>query len=154
MYRYLINILMLLSASLSLHSALALPLSSVLEKNYQEVATSNVSVKPYKENTTLSDFAYQQSGNQKLSQSKLPTSLRLLLQENTDHSLLLQSLLCEVITLTINHNQAIQSKLRQSQLRQSYLAQLSAHTDIIGQQNTLYSQKNSYQAKLEQQRTS
>ncbi len=143
------NILLLLSASLSLHSALALPLSSVLDKGYQEVATSNVSVKPYKEKTTLIYFAYQQ-----LSQSKLPTSLRLLLQENTDHSLLLQNLLCEVLTLSINHNQAIQSKLRQSQLRQSYLSQLSAHTDIIGQQNTLYSQKNSYQAKLEQQRTS
>jgi len=141
----LIKFLLLLSASLSLHSALAVPLSSVLEENYYAVAISDKSVKSFNNKITLNAFSYQQ-----FSQSKLPTSLVLLLQEKHDDSLFLQALLCEISKLDIDLAQLD----AQSVAKQSYQTQFSTHLHILARQNTLYSQKNSYQAKLQLQQTS
>jgi len=145
LYNYLIKILLLLSASLSIHSALAMPLSSLLASNHHVVRYSDKLAKPFNTISTLSDFSSQQ-----LSQSKLPTSLVLLLQEKNDVSLLLQHFLDDVIKIDIKQNQVA----AQSEVRQSYQAQLSSHLQILARQNSLYSQKNSYQAKLQQQQTS
>jgi len=141
----LVKLLLLLSASLSLHSALAVPLSSVLEKNYHAVAVSDNKVNLFNSNTVLNDFAYKQ-----FTHSKLQTSLLSLLQQTNDDTLIIHVFLCEINKLDINLMQ-IEA---QTQVRQLYQAQLSIHTHILGAQNTLYSQKNSYQAKLQLQQTS
>ncbi len=145
MQNLLIKFLLLLSASLSLHSALALPLSSVLASNYH-VATENTKrTEQFNANTVLNDFTYKQ-----FTHSKLQTSLLSLLQQNNDDILITHIFLNEINKHDINLIK-IEAK---SQVSQSYQAQLSIHTHILGVQNTAYSQKNSYQAKLQQQQTS
>jgi len=145
LHNFFIKFLLLFSASLSLHSALALPLSSVLASNYHAVAESDELAQPFNTNIPLNDFAYKQ-----LTQSKLQLSLLTLRQQNNDDLLIIQRLL-ELIYRLDND---LRETNTQSQLKQSYQAQVSTYTHILGAQNTLYSQKNSYQAKLQQQRTS
>lgn len=145
MLNLLTKFLLLLSASLSLQSALALPLSSVLASNYHIATESNELAEQFNSNTVLNDFAYKQ-----FTHSKLQISLLSLLQQNNDDILIIHVFLCEINKLDINLMQ-IEA---QTQVRLSYQAQLSIHTHIQGAQNTLYSQKNSYQAKLQLQQTS
>lgn len=144
MQSFLIKFLLLLSASLSVHSALALPLSSVLASNYHTVSKSDKRAEQFNASTKLNDFAYKQ-----FSHSKLQSSLLNLLEQNNDESIIIQVFLREVIKFDISSYQVI----AQTQARQSYQAQLSAHIRILGIQNSLYSQKNSYKAKLQQQKT-
>jgi len=141
----LVRFLLLLSASLSLQSALALPLSSVLASNHHIATESNELAEQFNSNTVLNDFAYKQ-----FKHSKLQTSLLSLLQQNNDDILIIHIFFCEINKLDINLMQ-IETQI---QVSQSYQAQLSIHTHILGAQNTLYSQKNSYQAKLQLQQTS
>jgi len=145
MQSFLIKFLLLLSASLSVHSALALPLSSVLEKNYYLVANSEEAVEQFNANTVLNDFAYKQ-----FTHSKLQSSLLRLLQQNNDDYLVIQVFLSQINRLDID----LAHIYSQSEAKQSYQAQVNTHTYILGVENTLYSQKISYQAKLQQQYSS
>jgi len=141
----LIKFLLLLSASLSLQSALALPLSSVLASNYHVATESYELAEQFNTNTVLNDFAYK-----RFPHSKLQSSLLTLLQKNNDGYLITHVFLNNIIKLDISLNQV----KAQSQSNQSYQTQVSSHTHILGIQNTEYNQKNSYQAKLQLQQTS
>ncbi len=145
MQNFFIKLLLLLSASLSVHSAIALPLSSVLEKNYHAVAESDKEVEQFNANAVLNNFTTKQ-----LSHTKLQASLLSLLQKNNDVCHIIHTFLSEINKLDIK---LIQLEA-QSQVRQSYQEQLGSHIHILGIQNSLYSQKNSYQAKLQQQQVS
>jgi hypothetical protein len=142
---FLIKFLLLLSASLSLHSALALPLSSVLESNYHAVAESNEEVEEFNTNIALNDFAYKQ-----FTHSKLQSGLLTLLRQNNDDDFIIQVLLSQINRLDIDLAQID----TQSQIKRSYQEQVSTHTYILSIENTSYRQKTSYQAKLQQQHTS
>jgi len=142
---FLIKFLLLLSASLSLHSALALPLSSVLASNYHAVSESNELTEPFDANTALNDFSYRL-----FTHSKLQSSLLTLLQQNNDDYLVIQVFLSQINKLDSDLAQIN----AQSQVKQLYQEQVNTHIYILGAENTLYSQKTSYQAKLQQQQTS
>ncbi len=145
MYKYLIKFLVLVSASLSLHSALALPLSSLLESKYHAFSQSNKTTKQFDNDITLKEFNKQHS-----SQLTLVNKLPLFLKEKHSKNLFFHARLSEIITLAILQNQQV----TQYQVKHYYQLQCNAHLDILAYQNTLYSKKNCYQAKLQQQRAS
>jgi hypothetical protein len=145
LYKYLIQFLVLVSASLSLHSALALPLSSQLESKYHAVSQSNKNSNNLYSLVALNHFNYQQPP-----QLALANKLLLFIKEKRDNNLFFQVLLGEIITIAIQRQQQV----TQSQVKHCYQTLCEAHLDILAHRNTLYSKKNSYQAKRQQQRSS
>jgi hypothetical protein len=138
----MIKLVLLLCASLSLHSALALPLSSVLASNYHAVIQSDELAGQYNTNSALKRFSYQQNPR-----SKLQTSL-LKLQEDSPNDDLIHSLF--LTTLNILEYGLSQSDT-QLIVKLSYQTQRLTYTAMLGTQNALYTQKSSYQAKLQSQ---
>lgn len=145
MYKYLLKLLVLLSASLSLHSALALPLSSLLASKYDVVSRSNKNINNLNNFVALNHFNYQQP-----SQLALANKLLLLLKEKRSDNLFFQALLGEIITSDLQRKE----RAIDSQGKHCYQLQCNAYLNILAHQNTLYSKKSSYQAKLQQQRAS
>lgn len=145
MYKYLIKFLVLLSASLSLHSALAFQLSSVLGSNYYAVSESNNTIKQFDSDITLHDF-----NDLYFSELRLANNLLLLLKEKHGDHLFFQALLGEIITSDLQRKE----RAIDSQGKHCYQLQCNAYLNILAHQNTLYSKKSSYQAKLQQQRAS
>jgi hypothetical protein len=134
---FLTKFLLLLSAFLSLHSALALPLSSVLASKYHAVAeVTDLN------STTQTPIAFIDAYDKQAPQSKLQVSLLTLLQQNDNDNLVMTLFLAtinELDTVIVQYD-------AQSLARQSYQVQLTTHTTIQGKQNTLYTQKPCYQA--------
>ncbi len=145
MQNFLIKFLLLLSASLSVHSALALPLSSVLDSNYHAVSKSDKRTEQLNNSIVLNHFTYKQ-----FTHSKLQSSLLTLLEQMNDDILIVHVFLSEISKLDINLTQLD----AQLVAKQSYQSQVNTHLYILGVENTLYSQKPSYQAKLQQQQIS
>ncbi len=137
--------LVLVSASLSLHSALALPLSSQLASKYHAVSQSNKSINNLNNLVALNHFNFQQQP-----QLALANKLLLLQKEKRNDNLCFQALLSEVITDDIQRHQHV----TQSQIKHSFKTLCKAHLNTLAHQNTLYSKKNCYQAKRQQQRSS
>lgn len=144
MYKYLLKLLVLLSASLSLHSALALPLSSLLASKYDVVSQSNKNINNLNNFVALNHFNYQQP-----SQLALANKLLLLLKEKRSDNLFFQVVLDKIITLAIQRKQEV----TKSQVKHCYQRQCNAHLSILAYQNNFYSKNNDYQAKLQQQRS-
>lgn len=144
LYKYLLKLLVLLSASLSLHSALALPLSSLLASKYDVVSRSNKNINNLNNFVALNHFNYQQP-----SQLALANKLLLLLKEKRSDNLFFQVVLDKIITLAIQRKQEV----TKSQVKHCYQTQCNAHLSILAHQNTFYSKNNDYQAKLQQQRS-
>ena len=142
MQNFLIKFLLLLSASLSLHSALALPLSSVLASNYHAEADAADITKPFDASTSLNDFSGKQN-----SLSTLSASLRILLQQEHNNQLVNVLVLVEILATDSNVRQVNTQTLA----RQSYQEQLTTYMHIQGAQNALYAQNPCYQAKLQHQ---
>ena len=140
--QFLIKFILLLSASLSVHSALALPLSSVLASNYHAVTDSVDLTEQYNASTVLNDFAFQQSV-----QSNLHLSLQTLLQQEHNYRLVSALFLAAMFAADIDIAQVNVQTLT----RLAYQEQLITHTYIQGRQNALYTQKSCYQAKLQSQ---
>ncbi|MCJ8296181.1 MAG: hypothetical protein MJK15_17400 [Colwellia sp.] len=140
--QFLIKFILLLSASLSVHSALALPLSSVLASNYHAVTDSVDLTEQYNASTVLNDFAFQQSV-----QSNLHLSLQTLLQQEHNYSQVSALFLAAMFAADID----IAHVNVQTLARLAYQEQLITHTYIQGRQNALYTQKSCYQAKLQSQ---
>ncbi len=145
MYKYLLKFLILLSASLSLHSALALPLSSLLASKYDVVSQSNKNINNLNNFVALNHFNYQQP-----SQLALANKLLLLLKEKRSDNLFFQVVFDKIITLAIQRKQEV----TKSQVKHCYQGQCNAHLSTLAYQNTFYSKNNDYQAKLQQQRAS
>jgi hypothetical protein len=145
LYKYLLKLLVLLSASLSLHSALALPLSSLLASKYDVVSQSNKNINNLNNFVALNHFNYQQP-----SQLALANKLLLLLKEKRSDNLFFQTLLGEIITSDLQRKE----RAIDSQGKHCYQLQCNTYLNILAHHNTLYSKKNSYQAKLQQQRAS
>ena len=145
LYKYLLKLLVLLSASLSLHSALALPLSSLLASKYDVVSRSNKNINNLNNFVALNHFNYQQP-----SQLALANKLLLLLKEKRSDNLFFQVVLDKIITLAIQRKQEV----TKSEVKHCYQTQCNAHLSILAHQNTFYSKNNDYQAKLQQQRAS
>jgi len=142
MLNFLIKLLLLLSSALSLHSALALPLSSVLLNDYY-TATDSVELKEQINScTVLNDFTTKQSV-----QSKLQTSLLTLLQQEHNDNRVLTLFIAAVNALDIDVSQLN----AQAIIQQAYQEQLTTHNHIQAKQNALYNQKTCYQAKLQYQ---
>ena len=142
MQNFIIKLVLLLCASLSLHSALALPLSSVLASDYHAVTHSDELAGQLNTNSALKHFSHQQNP-----QSKLHASLLLLLQESPNDYLVHVLFMTAINVLDIDfsqNNAKITTKL-------SYQTQRVTHITILGTHNALYTQKNSYQAKLQSQ---
>ncbi|PKG82454.1 hypothetical protein CXF85_13270 [Colwellia sp. 75C3] len=139
---FLIKFLLLLSASLSLHSALAVPLSSLLASKYHAVAESTDLTNTLNNHTdSIEDY------NRQTAPSKRKISLLTLLQQDDNDNLartLFIATINELATDLVLYD-------AQSLARQSYQEQLTTHTHIQGTQNTLYAQKPCYQAKLQYQ---
>lgn len=144
LYKYLLKLLVLLSASLSLHSALALPLSSLLASKYDVVSQSNKNINNLNNFVALNHFNYQQP-----SQLALENKLLLLLKEKRSDNLFFQVVLDKIITLAIQRKHEV----TKSQVKHCYQRQCNAHLSILAHQNTFYSKNNDYQAKLQQQRS-
>jgi len=140
--QFLIKFILLLSASLSVHSALALPLSSVLASNYHTVTDSVDLTEQFNASTVLNDFAFQQSV-----QSNLHLSLQTLLQQAHNYSQVSVLFLAALFATDIDIGQVNVQTLT----RLAYQEQLITHTYIQGRQNALYTQKPCYQAKLQSQ---
>ncbi|PKI13909.1 hypothetical protein [Colwellia sp. 12G3] len=141
---FLIKFLLLLSASLSLHSALAVPLSSLLASKYHAVAESTDLTNTLNNHTdSIEDY------NRQAALSKRKISLLTLLQQDDNDN---DNLASTLFIATINE---LTTDLvlydAQSLARQSYQEQLTTHTHIQGTQNALYAQKPCYQAKLQYQ---
>ena len=139
---FLIKFLLLLSASLSLHSALAVPLSSLLANKYHAIAESTDLTNTLNNYTdSIEDY------NRQTAPSKRKISLLTLLQQDDNDNLartLFIATINELATDLVNYS-------AQSLARQSYQEQLTTHTHIQGTQNALYAQKPCYQAKLQYQ---
>lgn len=144
MHNYLIKFLLLLSASLSLHSSLALPLSSVLASKYHAVTDSIELSEQIHFSTALNDFAAKQAV-----QSKLQTSLLTLLQQEHNDNLVLTIFIAAVNELNISIVQLNTQTLTQ----QTYQEQLTTYTHVQGRKNSLYTQMPYYQAKLQRQQS-
>ncbi|WP_019026628.1 hypothetical protein [Colwellia piezophila] len=140
--QFLIKFLLLLCASLSVHSALALPLSSVLASNYHAATDSVDLAEQFNTSTVLNDLAYQPSV-----QSKLQKSLLTLLQQEHNYRLNTALFLAAMFAADIDIAQVNVQTL----IRLAYQEQLITHTYIQGRQNALYTQKSCYQAKLQYQ---
>lgn len=140
--KYLIKFLVLLSASLSLHSALALPLSAVLDTKYHAVSQN------YAEQFTQFDWLCN-CNHQQPSRLTVAKSLLLFLQAKHTKHLCFQALLAEIITLQRHQQQTA----TQSTVKHSYQKQLNKYLHILADKNSLYSQSNSYKAKLQRQKT-
>jgi len=146
MRNVLIKFILLLSTFLSLHSALALPLSSVLANKYHALSNSKDLVEQVNLKTSLNEFADMQT-----SPSKLQASLLTLLQQEHNDSLVKLLFLAEIIALDSD----VELLNAQTLSQQKYLAQHTIYKSIQGIQNSLYAQKSCYQAKLQrQQKTS
>tara|TARA_B100000767_G_C19536135_1_gene438711 strand:- start:120 stop:563 length:444 start_codon:yes stop_codon:yes gene_type:complete len=145
LYKHLIKFLVLLSASLSLQSALAFELSSVLGSNFYAVSKSNNTIKQFDSDITLHAF-----NDLHFSELTLANNLLLLLKEKHDDHLLFQALLGEIITSDLQRKEQVID----SHDKHCYQTQCNAYLNILAHQNTLYSKKSSYQAKLQQQRAS
>ena len=140
--QFLIKLLLLLSASLSLHSALALPLSSVLANKYYAVTDPADLAEQFNASTVLNDFTYRKSV-----QSNLHLSLQTLLQQEHNYSQVSALFLAAMFAADIDIAQVNVQTLT----RLAYQEQLITHTYIQGRQNALYTQKSCYQAKLQSQ---
>lgn len=142
MQNFIIKLVLLLCASLSLHSALALPLSSVLASDYHAVTHSDELAGQLNTNSALKNFSHQQNP-----QSKLHASLLKLLQQSPNDYL--------VHVLFMTTANVLDAYFSQSDARRttklSYQTQRVTHITILGTHNALYTQKNSYQAKLQSQ---
>ena len=139
---FLIKFLLLLSASLSLHSALAVPLSSLLANKYYAIAESTVLT-----NTLNNHIDSIEVHDRQTAPSKRKISLLTLLQQDDNDNLartLFIATINELATDLVLYD-------AQSLARQSYQEQLTTHTHIQGTQNALYTQKPCYQAKLQYQ---
>jgi len=144
MQSFLIKLLLLVSASLSVHSALALPLSSVLANNYHAIAQIDKNAGHFNTGSVFTHFSYKL-----YSHSKLQASLLKLLQQNPDDKLAYALFIDSVNALNRDLNQIN----TQSEVRQLYQEQVDTHSYILGVENSLYRQKINYQAKLQLQQT-
>lgn len=141
---FLTKFLLLLSAFLSLHSVLALPLSLVLASKYHAVVEA-----PDLTSITQKRIDFIDASDKQTVQSKLQVSLLTLLQQD-DNS---DNLVMTLFLATINELDTVIGQYdAQSLARQSYQVQLTTHTTIQGRQNTLYTQKPCYQAKSQYQK--
>jgi hypothetical protein len=145
MQSFLIKFLLLLSASLSVHSAIALPLSAALAHNYHAVAQSDKDTVHFNTKSVFTHFSYKQ-----YTHSKLQASLLTLLQQNPDDKLI-YALFIESLNAL---NRDLEQINTQSEVRQLYQEQVDTHSYILGVENTSYRQKISYQAKRQLQQTS
>jgi len=145
MQSFLIKFLFLLSASLSVHSAIALPLSSALANKYHAIAQSDQNAGHLNTRSVFTHFSYKQ-----YTHSKLQASLLTLLQQNPDNKLV-YALFIESINAL---NRDLDQINTQSEFRQLYQEQVDTHNYILGVENNLYRQKINYQAKLQLQQTS
>ncbi|KGJ94958.1 hypothetical protein [Colwellia psychrerythraea] len=144
--QFLIKFILLLCASLSVHSALALPLSSLLATNYYATTDSVVLVEQINANTKLNDFISPQ-----YNQSKLQKSLLTLLQQEHNYRLVMRLYLRLVNELDIDIVQKNAQITAQAMIQQTYQTQLSIHIGIQARHNALYTQKPSYQAREQHQ---
>ena len=135
---FLAKFLLLLSASLSIHSALALPLSSVLSKNYHVVAPSIEHSEQRFDEVALQDFSYH-----KRITPQLQKSLLALFNKNQNDN--------RVITFFLITLNQLDLDVTQSLVTHTYQNQRITYTYIQGKQNTLYAEKPSYHAKLQSQ---
>lgn len=142
MQSFLIKFLLLLSASLSVHSAIALPLSSALAVNYHAIAQSDNNEGHLNTKSVFTHFSYKQ-----YTHSRLQASLLKLLQQNPSDKLAYALFIGSINTL----NRDLEHINTQSEVRQLYQEQVNTHTYILGVENTFYSHKINYQAKLQQQ---
>lgn len=142
MHHFLTKFLLLLCAALSLHSALALPLSSALATSYHSATDGVVLPEELNANTTLNAFALKQN-----SQSRLLLSLQALQQKSHGDNIALTLFIATFNELEFDVSHCNIQKLAQ----QSYQEQRITHTHIQGRQNTLYAQSPSYQAQLQRQ---
>jgi len=145
MQNFLIKLLLLVSASLSVHSAIALPLSSALANKYHAIAQSDKNTGDFNTKSVFTHFSYKQ-----YSHSKLQASLLKLLQQNPDDKLVYALFIDSVNAL----NRDLDQINTQSEVRQLYQEQVDTHSYILGVENNLYRQKINYQAKLQLQQTS
>ena len=145
MQSFLIKFLLLLSASLSVHSAIALPLSSVLANKYHAIAQSDQNTGHLNTKSVFTHFSYKQ-----YTHSKLQASLLTLLQQNPDDKLVYALFIDSVNAL----NRDLEQINTQSKVRLLYQEQVDTHSSILGVENTSYRQKISYQARLQLQQTS
>jgi hypothetical protein len=145
MQSFLIKLLLLVSASLSVHSAIALPLSSVLANKYHAIAQIDKGAQHLNTKSVFTHFSYK-----RYSHSKLQASLLKLLQLNPSDKLAYALFIDSVNAL--NHD--LEQINAQAEVRQLYQEQVDTHTYILGVENTLYRQKINYQAKRQLQHTS
>lgn len=136
--RFLAKFLLLLSASLSIHSALALPLYSVLSKNYNVVAPSVEHSEQRFDKVALQEFSYHQRIT-----PQLHKSLLILLQQDHNNNRIIAFFIIALNQLGLEVTHAL--------IKQTYQDQLITHTHIQGKQNTLYVEKPSYHANLQSQ---
>ena len=154
MQNFLIKFLLLLSTSLSLHSTLALPLSTALAENYQAVTQSDELAGQHNTNAVLSNFTSKHLTDKHFtdkqrSHSTLQKSLLTLLQQTPNDSLVYKLFISAINALDIN----ITHVDAQSDAKQLYQEQQSVYADILGTQHTSYTQKNCYKAKLQRQQS-
>lgn len=140
---FFIKFLLLLSASLSGHSALALPLSSALEESYQAVETSNEFAGEINTDSKLKNFSNKQDTHSK-SQVSRQNVQRKISQESSLYALFINSInelpvhMCNI--------------MMQSKTLHLYQTQLNTHLHILGTLHALYVQKNSYKTTLQRQK--
>ena len=147
MQNFLIKFLLLLSTSLSLHSAFALPLSTALAEDYQAVVQSDELAGQHNTNAVLSNFTDKHFTDKQRSHSTLQKSLLTLLQQTPHDSLVYKLFISAINELSLNITQVH----AQSFTKQLYQEQQSVYADILGTQHTSYTQKNCYKAKLQRQ---
>jgi len=119
MQNFLIKFLLLLSAPLSVHFALALPLSSVLANNDHAVAKGDKDTGHFNTKSVFTHFVYKHYIH-----SKSQASLLKSLQQNPDDKLAYALFIDSVNTL----NRELDQINTQSEIRQLYQEQVDTHS--------------------------
>jgi hypothetical protein len=127
------------------HSALALPLSSVLANNYHAIAQIDKDAGHLNTKSVFTHFSYKQYNH-----SRLQASLLTLFQQIPDDKLTYALFIDSVNAF--NHD--LEQINTQSEVRQLYQEQVDTHSYILGVENSVYRQKINYQAKLQLQHAS